>query len=490
MDRLESAEPRSAWALMKSGPFSRLWRAGLISSTGDWVALFATIALANVIAGPTGIVVALVARILPGFFFGAIGGVVADRVNRKRIMITSEVGRAGLVLLMAFVDNLPELFMVSLALEFLTLMFQPAKEATVPSLVNKSELVKANSLSLSAAYGTFSLGAGLFWAISPFASRLTFGGLLPGTPEGLAFAIDSVTFLVSAMVLTTLPSSPAELRPDRRRSGGWLNIMAPLKDLGEGLRFVARHPKVRPIVAGMSMALVGGGMLVALGTEFARKVLGADSGGFAAMLTAFGVGAGSGMVGVTTLALRLRHKDIAFAIALTITGIGLGAASLIHTVAGGMGWLFVMGLGAGASYVLGFSHLHEQVLDPLRGRTFAALFSLMRAGLLLSMALAPSAVVLLGDLPSPLDNGTRVVLFLGGLMILLSGAGVLWTIRRVLLAPERTLEAIRSVEAAELAFRSFRESVAKGGDAAENPDDEAADLGRHEQLEPPTPAEG
>ena len=56
---MSESPPRSAWALMKSGPFSRLWRAGLISSTGDWVAILATLSLAEELAGGGGIVLAL-----------------------------------------------------------------------------------------------------------------------------------------------------------------------------------------------------------------------------------------------------------------------------------------------------------------------------------------------------------------------------------------------------------------------------------------------
>ncbi|MBU1865501.1 MAG: MFS transporter, partial [Actinobacteria bacterium] len=143
---------RSAWALMKSGPFSRLWRAGLVSSTGDWVSILATLSIAEELAGGTGIVLALTSRIVPGMFFAAVGGVIADRLNRKYVMIATEVGRAGLVLSLAFAGSIGYLVVVNLLLEALTLVFQPAKEATVPTLVQRNEIVRANSLSLSASY--------------------------------------------------------------------------------------------------------------------------------------------------------------------------------------------------------------------------------------------------------------------------------------------------------------------------------------------------
>ena len=446
---------------MKSGPFSRLWRAGLISSTGDWVAILATLSLAEELAGGGGIVLALVSRILPGLFFAAIGGVVADRLNRKFVMITAEVGRAGLVLSLAFVETIGFLVIVNLALEALTLVFQPAKEATVPTLVQRNELVQANSLSLSAAYGTFPLGAALFLVITPLADVVTLGGFLPGTHEGMAFLLDSLTYLASALILTSLPSLPA--RRKRAEEGGRrrrLNLMAPLRDLKDGVMFVATHKRVRPVVAAMTTALAGSGIIVVLGKPYATDVLLAGSAGFPALITAFGMGAGAGIVLVTVFAPRFEHKDVLFGIALLVTGLALAAEGLIQTLFGGVGWAAFMGIGAGSGYVLGFAHLHEQADDEIRGRTFAALFSLMRIGLLTSMALAlPLAELFDGVFPGLLSNGSRIVLLLGGAITFFAGVVTLWSVRRSLIELGK-IEEGGTVAAATEAFRSYRRSVA------------------------------
>ena len=113
---MTEAPPRSTWALMKSGPFSRLWKAGLVSSTGDWVAILATLSLADELAGSGGIVLALVSRLLPGLFFAAVGGVIADRVNRKHAMVTVELGRAVLVFSLVFARNITTLVLINLAM--------------------------------------------------------------------------------------------------------------------------------------------------------------------------------------------------------------------------------------------------------------------------------------------------------------------------------------------------------------------------------------
>jgi dTMP kinase len=450
---------------MKTGPFSRLWRAGLISSTGDWVAILATLSLAEELAGGGGIVLAVTSRILPGLFFAAVGGVIADRLNRKYVMVTVEFGRAALVLSLAFVDTITALILVNLALEGLTLVFQPAKEATVPTLVNKNELVQANSLSLSAAYGTFPLGAALFLAVAPLDNLLDLR-FLSETNEALAFLIDAATYIVSALIISTLPSTPRRLTEERERRGR-LNLMAPLRDLRDGVKFVATHPRVRPVVSAITVALAGGGIIVVLGKPFADDVLMAGDAGFPALLTAFGLGAGAGIVLVTIFAPRFVYKDVLFGLALVLTGISLGAAGFVKTIFGGVGWIFPMGIGAGSGYVLGFAHLHEQTKDEVRGRTFAALFSLMRIGLLASMAIAlPASELLTEILPGLLSEGSRLVLILGGLLIMAAGLATLWSVRRRII--EATNVGARDdIRLATEAFRSYRKSVTGGPETEE-----------------------
>jgi dTMP kinase len=466
---MTEAPPRNAWALMKSGPFSRLWRAGLVSSTGDWVSILAAISLGERLAGSGGIVLVLVSRILPGLFFGAVGGVIADRLNRKRVMLFTEFGRGGLVLLLAFVDTIGQLILVNLLLEALTLTFQPAKEATVPTLVEKNELVQANSLSLSAAYGTFPLGAAIFWLVTPFAASVTFG-VLPGTEEGLAFVVDSFTYIISGLILTTLPRSARReaADPGRRDKKRKLSrLLSPLRDVRDGVVFVATHPRIRPVVVAMTVALAGGGIVIVLGKPFAANVLQAGASGFPALLTAFGLGAGIGIVMVTIFGPRFQYKDVMFAFALLLTGTALASAGFVQTIIGGVGWIFVMGYGAGSAYVLGFAHLHEQTEDEIRGRTFAALFSLMRIGLLTSMAIAlPASELADGWLPGLLSEGSRVVLLAGGSLMILAGVSALWTVRKTLIDMGK-IEKRPSVEAATEAFRNYRKAVSGGEETDE-----------------------
>ncbi len=409
--------------LIRKGPFARLWWSGTISSVGDWVALFATIALANEIGGVTGIIVPLVARLLPGVF-GAVGGVVADRFDRKWTMVIADVGRGGLVLFLLIVDSLLELFIISFFLEVLTLIRQPAREASIPNIVTEEQLVTANSLSLVSAYGTFPLGS-IGWSV-----LTKIGEWIPEAvaiaSRNLAFIADALTFVISGVIVATMTLETPEVSKDRQ-SDHRFDFKAPWRDLKEGVRFVAGERHVRVIIIGMATALFGGGSLFVLGQPFSVDSLNAGDSGFGILLTALGTGVGIGMLVVASMNITGLKYELFFAFSLIVTGLSTVFTSLVSTVFGAAGWVFLVGLGAGGAYVMGFSALHEQVADEIRGRTFAALFTVVRTALML-----------------------------GGVIILASGLLTVWTVRDLLKSRRMSPESRRSLEDASEAFSSLR----------------------------------
>ncbi len=437
-----------------------MWWSGTVSSLGDWVALFATIALANEIGGVTGIIVPLVGRLLPGIF-GAVGGVVADRLDRKWTMVIADFGRGAIVLLLMIVDNLLELFLISFALEVLTLIRQPAREASIPNIVTEEQLVTANSLSLVSAYGTFPLGS-IGWSV---ASKI--GEWIPEASaiasRNLAFLADAVTFVISGLIVATMTLKTPEI-PEERQRDHRFDFRTPWLDLKEGVAFVVREKHVRVIILGMATALFGGGSLFVLGQPFSVDALNAGDSGFGVLLTALGTGVGLGMLVVASLNISGLKYEIFFAVSLIVTGLATMMTSVVHTVFGAGGWVFLVGLGAGGAYVMGFSALHEQVADEIRGRTFAALFTVVRTALLASVALAGAvAAALDGHLPAPLDDGVRAVLMMGGIIVLLSGLLSVWTVRDLIRGQRLSPEARRRIEGASEAFSRGRRRSDRDG---------------------------
>lgn len=429
--------------LLGSQSFFRLWIAQVISSLGDWIGLVAILALAARVGGSSpeaAIALVMSARMIPGFFFGSVAGVLVDRWNRKRVMVVCDIGR-GLVLgTLPFVDTVVGLALVSLALEILTLLWSPAKEATVPNIVPVRHLPTANSLSLAAAYGTFPVGSAIFASLTKVsewvgerASALDF---LEINQEFLAIYADMLTFLTSAAIISTLSIS----EPERRRRGR-IKLSRTFSELREGWSFIRSSPVVRSVMVGLGTGLIGGGMVAPLGPTFATRVLDAGSAGFGLLLTALGSGLAAGVITVSAIQRRIPHGRT-FAISVLGAGVAMAAAAAMSSLAATMAFIAVMGLFTGTVYVLGFTILGENVTDELRGRTFATLYTLSRLCLLISLAVAPLLAGALEGLSGRFLGrgisvggfrielpGVRLTLWLGALIILLAGVLAIRTLK-------------------------------------------------------------
>ena len=202
--------PPASWRVFGTRSYFRLWLAQVISSTGDWIGLIAILAIASQISSNSGAAVSLVmlARVVPGFFLGTLGGVLIDRLDRRKVMVFADVGRAVMLVLLPFVDSLLALVLISFMLEIFTLLWGPAKDASVPNLVSNDQLASANTLSLVASFGTFPLASLIFSLLAALAVWL--GGFnslhtLQVDQETLALFFDACTFLASAIIVWRLP---------------------------------------------------------------------------------------------------------------------------------------------------------------------------------------------------------------------------------------------------------------------------------------------
>ncbi len=423
-----------------SPQFFHLWLTQVSSAIGDWLGFLAIAALAASLGGQKGAAAAvglvMSARIIPGFFFGAASGVVADRFDRKRVMVCCDLGRAAVLLTLPFVDTVFGLVVASLVLECFTLLWTPAKEASVPNLVPASHLTTANSLSLVAAYGTMPIAAGLFSLLAGLSAALAKVDALDAlrtNQQGLAFYVDACTFLLSAFMISklALPSNERKTSPEGRR----IDFGQAFHELKEGWKFIFANPVVRAVNVGLATGLVGGGMLVPLGPIFADQVLDAGTAGFGLLIFALGCGVA---VGVVLLSVFQRHIPKARVFTWSVFGAGASLILAASMSALGTASLFVgmMGVCAGSVYVLGFTLLHESVDDELRGRIFSALYTLARFCVLIAFAVGPFLAAALGRLSQNLFGGAvdiggvsvaipgvRLTLWLAGVIIL--GAGVL-----------------------------------------------------------------
>ena len=462
--------------------FLRLWVAQVVSSFGDWIGLLATIEVARRIGGDQpGSAIALVvtARVLPGFFLASAGGIIVDRFNRKRLLVICDIARASVLLTIPFIDRVWLLVLASLALELATSLWSPAKEAIVPNIVPARHLTAANSLGLVAAYGTFPLGAGAFAAMAKLGELIGWtdigqvefsavrdsrdGSVMFLAPEPdigqveMSLVLDSATFLIAAAIIATLPLSPHIVAAHRKRdTGRRIDWRQGFRELREGWDFIALNPQVRAVLVGLGTGMIGGGMLVPLGAVYNDEVLGAGSAGFSSILVAMGLGVGGGVALVTLLQSAANYLGRQSALAaqgrarLFVFSVFLAGASLLFAASASvtllvLGGVLLLGLAAGSVYVTGLTLLHENVEEVLRGRVFAAMYTLVRFCLLISMAAGGflsdgfqwlfdvvfNNEISIGGSVLALP-GVRGALWLGALLILMAGvlAGISLRSRR------------------------------------------------------------
>jgi dTMP kinase len=436
--RAATAGGSTGWVvrLFSSRDFFRLWLAQVIQAMGDWVGLLAISFLASEVGGGSGtaaIGFVLAARLLPGLFLAPLAGVMVDRWDRKKVLVFCNIGRAGVVLLLPFVTSVGWLVVASLALETMTLLWGPAKEATVPNLVRREYLTTANSLGLAAAYGTFPLASAVFAllaSVSGLLSGISAIEFLRTDKVAVAFGFQAAAFLVSAAIISGLA---IPRRPKVERGAWRVDWARPLHELQEGWHYIFINPTVRAVNLGLATGLVGGGMLIPLGAVFSNVVLGAGADGYGLFTTALGFGVASGVVLVSVVQRRINQKEV-FAAALLVAGAALFVAASAGSLTVSAAFVFLMGAAVGPVYVLGYATLQAEVDDDLRGRVFAALNTLVRLCILLSMVLGPFLATVLGRAddatdPRTLDIGSftialpgvRVTLWIAALIIMAAG---------------------------------------------------------------------
>ena len=404
--------------------FRRLWLSMFLSSFGDWLGLLAITATAtSLVHGFAGQNYALGAvllfRLLPAILLGPLAGAFADRFDRRKTMVVSDVLRFGLFASIPIVHDLVWLFVAQFLIEAVSLFWIPAKEAAVPNMLRKDQLEPANQLSLVTTYGFTPVLAALTFAVLTSA-----GDRLAWVPSldksALALYVNAVTFLVAAIVIWNLPSISG-----RRAVGTKVTGESFLGSLRAGFSFAGHTPLVRGLVVGITGAFVAAGVVIATGQAFATSV----GGGQAAYGLLFGavfIGLGLGIALGPSIARDLSRERL-FGVAIVGAGIVVGLMAWTFTLWIALLLVVLMGFFAGIAYLAGFTMLGTEVDDALRGRTFALVQSLVRASLIVSLAVVPFGVGLVGRAAVHLGSvtvavtGERLMLFVAGLLAVLVG---------------------------------------------------------------------
>ena len=438
---------------MKNRNFFRFFLAQTVSSLGDWIGVVAIAGFAYEHFGTSGVGYVMTARVLPGFVVGPLAGVLADRWDRKKTMVIADILRALIIVSLPFAQNLPYFLVASALLESLTLVWGPAKDASLPHFVSPSELTHANSLSLIAIYGPWPLASIAFVGLSSLGSflgeRPFFPDMLVENPEALSLWVDGLTFAFSAFMVSTLAI------PSTRTRARKLDFSEAKRDLVEGLRFVRDHRQVRPWLIGIAITFTAAGGVFSLGTEFVRVTLGGGRTGFGFLVGFLGSGMIIGLLASGQLAKRVK-RDVLFSSAILLLGVGLIGLALAASLNAAIPIASALGFFGGVGYATGYSLIQVTTEDELRGRTFSAAYTLIRIGTLVGLGVFPLIAGAIGqrsfggvELP-----GSRVTLFLAGLVVI--GGGLLST---------RAIKARRFEEPEQWAERGYF-IVFEGGEGA------------------------
>jgi dTMP kinase len=417
---LDPEDRVSYLSLLARGNFLRFFLSQVVSSLGDWVGVIAIAIYAEKLGGAGGVGIVMAARVLPGFIVGPTAGVLADRWDRKRIMVFAHAARALLVFTLPFVPNLVYLLLVSALLESLTLIWGPAKDASLPHFVSPAELTHANSLSLFAVYGPWPIATLVYTLLSfvgEFLARQSpaLRGL-DDSPEALALWMGAGTFALSAALISTLDIPSADRREGR------LDLRAAWRDLVEGLRFVRDHRQVRPWLLGIAGTFTAAGAVFSLGIGFVHDVLNAGDRAFALIIGAFATGMILGLF-ASGILTRWIQRDVMFSSSVILLGSGFVALASVGRLNGAVPLAAGLGFFAGTGYSVGYVLLQETTDDHLRGRTFSAAYTVIRLGTLVGLSLFPAIAEVIGDhrigdYPLP---GTRLTLWAAGLVVLVGG---------------------------------------------------------------------
>jgi dTMP kinase len=375
-------------------PFRRLWIALSLSSLGDWLSIVALTVLAPSLASggaaAKGSAVSAVwlVTLLPALLFGPLAGAVADRLDRRMVMINGDVIRGLLFLSIPLFPNLIWILVAKFLAGVASQFWNPATAASIPNLVPKDKLERANQLSLLTTYGTAPLAAGLFSVlalVSEGISRVTPLFHASSSAMGavdLALYFNAASYFISALTVYFIREIP------KRSASGQISVPSVFRSIWEGWRFIGQTPVVRGLVIGMVGAFAGAGVVVGLGYVYITYTLHGGSAGWGLVFAAIFVGMALGMtLGTKVLGSFSRRR--LFGLTIMAAAVPLALIGLVPVL--GVVVLFVVLLGAlsGIAYATGFTIVGLEVDDDTRGRVFAFFQSSIQVILLTVIAVVP-----------------------------------------------------------------------------------------------------
>jgi MFS family permease len=391
--------PRASLRLVRrNADFRRLFVAGIISLGGDWFLTVALFDLALELQGNAlAVALVVIAQEIPFFVLSPIGGILADRLDRRKLMIACDLARAVVCLGFLFVRSTSTFWLVFALLPMLSAFgvpFDPAVQAAAPNLVEHDDLPAANSL-LGSAWGTMlAVGAAA-------------GGLVVATlGNDSAFVIDAASFVVSAGLLWRIRRPLAEaVEREHPRA---------FEATRETISYARRDHRVLALLTVKGGFGLAAGVIVLI-SVFAHNVFGAGASGIGLLMGARGIGALIGpFLGRWIAGPTDRRLYAAIGLALGTFGLAYIAFGVAPSLALAFGAVLCAHLGGGGQWALSTYGLQRIVPDRIRGRIFSFDYALVTLTLGASSAAAGWAADHLGPRRAAVGMGALALAWAAG----------------------------------------------------------------------------
>jgi MFS family permease len=354
--------------LRRSPEFGLLFFATAGSAVGTYLAaIVLTVHIYDQTKSGVWVAALLIADFAPIVLIGLLLGPLVDRLSRRWLMVVSDVVRFAVFGALMFVDSPVAIVVLAGATGVATGFFRPAAYAGLPNLVPDRELTNANSLLQTIET--------LAWMIGPVVGGLMLTVWSPSVP----YAVNAVTFLVSAYLIYRIPES--KLRSQESLTAGhW-------RDVADGIRLVLTSAPLRTVLVVWNVVLLGSAAINVAEVVFAKDTLGAGDIGFGVIVGATGVGLaiGSYLAAPSIGRIGLRRHYI---LAMALMGLGWGAAALSTSIYTVVPFVVVGTMGNGAAIVANQILVQRGATDRYRGRALATIMSTNYAVLGLAMGVA------------------------------------------------------------------------------------------------------
>lgn len=298
------------YAVLRRRPFALMWIAQLVSTTGSALtSIAASILVYRLTDSALAVGLMLMVTAVPSLVVGLVAGVFVDRVDRRRILIASDLIRGVLVFLIPVLasSQIAWLYVLVLASSAVSTFFDPAFESVLPDLAPDEELAAANALMSISGFGATAIG---FAAAGFFASAVS---------VDLAFWIDAATFVFSAscVLIVRLPAQPV---PEAATS-----VESVVRNLGVGIRYVARTPILRSMLLVSVLVYLSFGLWNALLLPFALRALHATEFEYSLQEALTSIGFVVGSLLMANWADRLREGQW-----LSLSFLAMGAVGIVY----------------------------------------------------------------------------------------------------------------------------------------------------------------